>query len=186
MNGIPPDFIVTTEHRRFTEFCDACRRYRYIGLCYGAAGVGKTLSAQHYAQWFDLQAYFRSPLLSAADVAAVAGSTTVFYTPTVVNAPGRIAQDIQIQRHHLRVLAIDVWLQEQAAQQKGLRQAEARMRPTKVEVPAVHKRNVVQIYVSAATPSVDVAPTYAQKRLDTPAPTDLIMIDEADRLKTAS
>src|SRR4029450_4411802 len=106
MSKAPTDFLVTTEHRRFAEFCDACRRYRYIGLCYGAAGVGKTLSAQHYAKWFDLQAYFRTPFPSAADVAAVAGSTTVFYTPAVVNAPRRIAQELQIARHQLRTLAI--------------------------------------------------------------------------------
>ena len=118
-------------------------------------------------------------------MAAAAGSTTVFYTPAVVNTPGRIAQDIQIKRHQLRALAIDVWLREQEAQQKARRQAEARMRPTKVAVPAVHSGNVVQIYVSAATPSVDIATTYAQKRLETPDPTDLIIIDEADRLKTA-
>jgi AAA domain len=186
MNKAPADFLVTTEHRRFAEFCDACRRYRYIGLCYGVAGVGKPLSAQHYVNWFSLQAYFRAPWPSAAAVAAVAGSTTVFYTPAVVNAPGRIAQDIQIQRHQLRALAIDVWLQEQAVQQQAQRQAEAHMRPQKLEVPVVHSGNVVQISVSAATPSADIATTYAQKRADAPDPTDLIIIDEADRLKTAS
>jgi len=116
MSSVPADFVVTHEHQRFAEFCDACRRYRYIGLCYGSPGVGKSLSAQHYANWFHLQAYASSTMPSAADFATVAGSTTVFYTPDVVNAPRRIAQDIDMQRHQLRMLAVEAWLQAQRVQ----------------------------------------------------------------------
>ena len=186
MSSLPADFVVTHEHQRFAEFCDACRRYRYIGLCYGSPGVGKSLSAQCYANWFHLQAYASSTMTSAADFATVAGSTTVFYTPDVVNAPRRIAQDIDIQRHQLRMLAVEAWLQEQRVQSQVRKQEEARLPPKRIASPKRHNGNVVQIYEAATLPGADIAKTYAQQRATMPDPTDLIIIDEADRLKTAS
>ena len=185
MRSFPADCVVTNEHRRFAECCDACRRYRYIGLCYGAPGVGKTLSAQCYANWFHLQAYAPSTMASPAALAPVAGSTTIFYTPEVVHSPRRIAQDIQIKRHQLRALAVEAWLWEQRAQQEAKRQREALLRPKRVETPTRHKGKVVQIY-AAATPSPNLARAYAQQRANAPDPTALIISDEADRLKTAS
>src|ERR1700691_1915193 len=85
-NNPGPGFIETLEYRRFAEFCDACRRYGYIGLCFGPSGVGKTLSARHYSRWDTLKEIhpwsvgsYEGPVLD-----------TVFYTPSVVNSPGGI------------------------------------------------------------------------------------------------
>lgn len=80
-------FIVTKEHRRFVEFATAVRRHRYIGLCYGSAGVGKTLSARRFAYW-DLVEPLIEPwdVRSPADAsvhAALSRSRTVFHSPTV-------------------------------------------------------------------------------------------------------
>lgn len=182
---VPTDFIVTKEHRRFAEFCDACRRDRYIGLCYGPPGVGKTLSARHYANWSQLEAYHPYTVASAAELAGIAGSTTVFYTPPVVNSPGRLAQDIQLKRHVLRTLALEHLDREEETQQLAVHQQEAALRRRLIHDPAWRSGALRELPTVEPTVA-NLAKAYAQKREETRDPTSLLMIDETDRLKTAS
>jgi DNA transposition AAA+ family ATPase len=91
-------FIVTKEYKRFMEFCDACLRERYIGLCYGPPGVGKTLSARHYAQWSLFETAYvkraQQPPLAPEAVAAISACRTVCYTPPVANSPNLLKKEI--------------------------------------------------------------------------------------------
>ena len=82
-------FIVTKEHRRFTEFANAVRKEKTIGICHGEAGVGKTQSARRYANWDALEPYITrwGPRgdEDAHHYALANRSRTVFYTPEVRN-----------------------------------------------------------------------------------------------------
>ena len=92
---IPSDFIVTKEYRRFAEFCDACQKYRYIGLCYGAPGVGKSLSARHYAGWDLLEPLWLHYILEKSRPKEIVDCRTVLYTPQVVNTPQAIDKELE-------------------------------------------------------------------------------------------
>ena len=92
-------FIITKEHRRFVEFADTVKANRTIGLCFGPAGIGKTLSARRYANWDKAE-----PLLTTwgprqeADhdvYAALHRSRTVLYTPPVLQTPRQFAHDLE-------------------------------------------------------------------------------------------
>jgi DNA transposition AAA+ family ATPase len=158
-------FLETKEYRRFAEFCDACQQQRYIGLCHGYPGVGKTFSAWQYAQWQLIQPYFPERfyleyrLTSIGRVIAeimaknpvslppeIRRCQSILYTPTVTNSPLRVEQEIQAVRLALSYLV-------EAAQSGPPQEPSAE----KLTIPRVP-----------------------------PDPTDLIVIDEADRLKTAA
>lgn len=181
------DVVITTEHRRFAEFCDACRRYGYIGLCYGTPGVGKTLSARHYANWHQVEAYSPYQCASDAELAAVLGSNTIFYTPKVVNSPRQIEQAIQGWRNRLRAIPVEALYREEETLLARARLEDA------AKKEAFFLQGIETLYdppsERPAKPESQVfriAQTYAQKRDETPEPTTLLMLDEADRLKTAS
>ncbi|WP_235560556.1 AAA family ATPase [Microbacterium sp. Leaf179] len=92
-----PAFVSTREHRRFVEFADTVRSHRYIGLCYGPPGIGKTLSARQYAgtdeweRWYPL-ARNGGPLPPVPE--GVQQSRTAFFTPTVAATIKQIDQGL--------------------------------------------------------------------------------------------
>ena len=91
----------TLEYRRFTEFCDACRRYRCAGLYFGPPGIGKTLSAARYSR------------AESADLLAAAKQRlkdfvlfdSVLYTPSIVNTPSSVASAIRKRCERLEAFA---------------------------------------------------------------------------------
>jgi len=107
-------FAATKEYLRFGEFCDACRKYRYIGICHGVPGAGKTRSAREYANWDLLSPLFPEELFTlvgrrylddqfphkpfaTADSPAftdVLPCRTVYYTAPVSATPARIEREV--------------------------------------------------------------------------------------------
>ena len=77
-------FLPTRQHRRFVEFADAVRRHRYIGACYGAPGIGKTLSARTYAAADDYDRWAKDRFtLNSVMPPALLASRTAMFTPGV-------------------------------------------------------------------------------------------------------
>jgi DNA transposition AAA+ family ATPase len=101
MNNGQTDFILTKEHRRFVEFCDACWRYQYIGLCYGTPGIGKTLSARVYANWELVMHTAKMIVQGIAKKPKLLECNTVFYTAPVAGTPRRIEKEVSQQCREL-------------------------------------------------------------------------------------
>ncbi len=100
------EFVITKQHRRFAEFADACRRERYIGVCYGPPGVGKTLSARHYTHWDQVGDWLTRSWhdRDAAGPEALATATSVLWTPTVTVTPRQLDQQVPLLCRRFSVL----------------------------------------------------------------------------------
>lgn len=156
------------------EFCEACRRDRYIGLCYGPPGVGKTLSAIHHSR---IQKIVRLDRWNA-EASDAEPINTVLFTPEVVNTPSRIDSDVRRARSLLCSVAQRPTRAEQRATLDVLRKRDEAWR-------TLHRddRDYRPDYPLPLKPAYyDVLHEYEARIEAVPDPTTLIVVDEADRL----
>jgi hypothetical protein len=176
-------FVETKQYHRFKEFCDACRQYRYIGLCYGTPGVGKTKSARQYANWDKVSSY--EPLQSSRmqDLPGVLGSTVVFYTVTVVNSAGQVAKDVLALRTMLREIVIEDLHREKDERLDAVRRREQE------EIDVLLSRRETAGWICKEVADVayqamkDLNEEYWDKVKAAKDPTDLVIVDETDHLR---
>ena len=166
------------EHRRFVEFCDACRQYRYIGLCFGPPGVGKTLSAMRYSRNEIISRY--DPAIEETPLAPVLD--TILYTPLVMNSPSRVDSDIKRARETLAGMVRWPLRREAQAALKGLRDRDEAHRTKNLDLPAQRRTDVASLKPTY----MEVFAAYAAREKAVADPTTLIVIDEADRLRMTS
>ena len=95
------NFILTKEHKKFTEFCNACKEYRYIGLCYGNPGIGKTVSANQYSKWEIINQYYNGNFHKFFDdpkslklPESSLNCDTILETSSMTDTPARIEKSI--------------------------------------------------------------------------------------------
>ena len=171
-------FVETREHRRFAEFLESCRRFRYIGLCYGAPGVGKTFSARRLSHADRVECF---DLLRSAPVYGLP-IDTAFFTPAVLNTPAQVAAGILAATEKLAILARGPLALEAELALDTVRLRNENYRGAHTGIPG---------YRPFEEPPLE--PTYRQvleqfeaRRRAIGEPTNLLVIDEADRLRFSS
>jgi hypothetical protein len=183
-----PCFVETLEYRRFAEFCDACRQYRYIGLCYGPPGVGKTLSARRYAHWEALQDLdvYRMSKDQLFALASCGQPDTILYTPPVANTPRSVTEDVSRARTLLHRIAREpIHREEDAIREQRRRQYEEERDLFIARGgwwdPASSPDGPPQ-----PPPLAELAAEFSQREKAVRDPTSLLLVDEAERLKMVS
>lgn len=189
-------FIPTKQYALFKEFCDACAEYRYIGLCYGRPGVGKTLSARRYSQWdqisnveFEPSGNQRFEYFSASEPLNAA---TIFYTPSVAMNSRTVYLELKALREKARLMSPEMISfnrerEKLIAEAKKKRQREKAQYAAHVKDEALTVGELPSCFDFESDPKVyDLQSESYNLRKIIRDPTRLVIIDEAERLGAAA
>jgi len=177
-------FIETKQYQRFKEFCDACRKYQYIGLCYGPPGVGKTLSARHYAEWDKLTAFLQRREHNGMKLPEVLHCDVIFFTTSaaVANAPVKLDRAIEelrdslIKLHHLKIQ------EEEEGELFAAHDHLEKMRSAPRD-PSLWFQDQVARAWEAKDAFTAARERYVRRCREVKNPVSLIIVDEVDLLK---
>jgi hypothetical protein len=167
-------FVETIEYSRFVEFCEACRHFRYIGLCYGPPGIGKSLSAVRYSRADQIVPRDRWTSEVSDDLPV----DTLLYTTSVINTPSGVRNDINMARERVMSIVLNPIRREASVVLEEIRVKDEKRRREIMDKPGCSPCD---------RPAVDPTyfETYKQYQIKERAiedPTTLILVDEADRL----
>jgi hypothetical protein len=99
MSDAPSHFLSTNHYRRFVEFGEYCRDKKYIGLCYGKPGVGKTESARQFANWNLIEPLLQKSPRVRQLPESLAHCDVLFLTPEVTVTPKKLETSINLSRN---------------------------------------------------------------------------------------
>lgn len=106
-------FVETREYLRFVEFCDATKKSKYIGVCYGPPGVGKTKSGRRYSNWDFQEVYLDQGMRKFLAPSEVREYDTLFFTPPVVHTARELMKAIANLRKWLNIFIIQSYSSEE-------------------------------------------------------------------------
>jgi DNA transposition AAA+ family ATPase len=180
-------FIETKEYYRFKEFCDACSKFQYIGLCYGPPGVGKTLSACHYAQWDKVVAFWQGWERKGMALSEVIDCDTVFFTASaaVANAPVKLDRAIEELRDSLVKLQHLKIQEDEEVDLFTAHDHKEKMWNSPNDETVSDWQNRENRWEARAAYS-ERAQAFIRRCRDVPDPVSLIIVDEVDLLKMSA
>lgn len=158
---------------------------RYIGLCYGPPGVGKTLSAKYYARWDKIEPCISGKNIAPAKRREACPADLLFYTVPVVNAPNQLRNDLHALRKALHDLVLDDLYEERAARIAAVYERERQEADSPLRAGSWYRTsNGADVRRTEALEQIhdEFRPRFDAR----PDPTQLILVDETDRLKIAT
>jgi len=115
-NNTQTKFVLTRQHQRFAQFSDACRANRYIGICTGRSGVGKTSSAEAYSRWSVIEPLLEPQLRPKLPPAEIHSCHTVVYTPDIACTVKRVESGVSRLRNRFDTIVQESFLWYRAAE----------------------------------------------------------------------